>query len=31
VPFNLGLIIAGIGGMMVGAQVELWMTRRAQA
>jgi len=31
VPFNLGLIIAGIGGMMVGAQVELWMSRRAQA
>lgn len=30
VPFNLGLIIAGIGGMMVGAQVELWMSRRAQ-
>lgn len=31
VPFNLGLIIAGIGGMMVGAQVELWMERRARA
>ncbi|MDP5347925.1 MAG: AzlC family ABC transporter permease [Paracoccaceae bacterium] len=30
VPFNLGLIIAGIGGMMVGAQVELWMDRRAR-
>lgn len=30
VPFNLGLIIAGIGGMMVGAQVELWINRRAQ-
>ncbi|MFU8865063.1 MAG: AzlC family ABC transporter permease [Rhodobacterales bacterium] len=30
VPFNLGLIIAGIGGMVVGAQVELWMSRRAQ-
>ncbi|MCD1626197.1 AzlC family ABC transporter permease [Seohaeicola saemankumensis] len=31
VPFNLGLIIAGIGGMMVGAQVELWMSRRMPA
>ena len=31
VPFNLGLIIAGIGGMIVGAQVELWMKRRALA
>ena len=31
VPFNLGLIIAGIGGMIVGAQVELWMDRRARA
>ena len=30
VPFNLGLIIAGVGGMMVGAQVELWMDRRAR-
>jgi len=30
VPFNLGLIIAGIGGMVVGAQVELWTSRRAQ-
>ena len=30
VPFNLGLIIAGIGGMIVGAQVELWMERRAR-
>lgn len=28
VPFNLGLMIAGIGGMMVGAQVELWVSRR---
>lgn len=30
VPFNLGLIIAGIGGMVVGAQVELWTSRRAR-
>jgi predicted branched-subunit amino acid permease len=30
VPFNLGLIIAGIGGMIVGAQVELWASRRAK-
>ena len=29
VPYNLGLIIAGIGGMMTGAQVELWTERRA--
>ncbi|WP_204115681.1 AzlC family ABC transporter permease [Shimia biformata] len=28
-PYNLGLIVAGIAGMMTGAQVELWMTRRA--
>jgi predicted branched-subunit amino acid permease len=31
VPFNLGLLFAGIGGMIVGAQVELWMTKRAQS
>ena len=31
VPFNLGLIIAGIGGMIVGAQVELWMNQRAKS
>ncbi len=30
VPFNLGLIIAGIGGMVVGAQVELWTTQRTK-
>lgn len=29
VPYSLGLIVAGIAGMMAGAQVELWMTRRA--
>ena len=29
VPYNLGLMIAGLGGMMTGAQVELWASRRA--
>jgi predicted branched-subunit amino acid permease len=29
VPYNLGLMIAGIGGMMAGAQVELWAERKA--
>ena len=29
VPHSLGLLIAGISGMIVGAQVELW-TKRAQ-
>ncbi len=28
VPYNLGLMVAGLGGMMAGAQVELWATRR---
>lgn len=28
VPYNLGLIIAGLGGMMTGAKVELWNSRR---
>lgn len=28
VPYNLGLIIAAICAMMVGAQVELWLERR---
>jgi predicted branched-subunit amino acid permease len=28
-PFNLGLLVAGIGGMMAGAQTELIATRRA--
>ncbi|MFD1509818.1 AzlC family ABC transporter permease [Lacimonas salitolerans] len=27
-PFNLGLIVAGLGGMIVGAQVELVLRRR---
>jgi len=30
VPYNLGLMIAGIGGMITGAQIELWTERRAQ-
>ena len=29
VPYSLGLIIAGLVGMMAGARVELWATRRA--
>ena len=29
VPYSLGLIIAGICGMMAGAQVELWAARKA--
>ncbi|WP_370400540.1 AzlC family ABC transporter permease [Sulfitobacter sp. JB4-11] len=28
VPYSLGLIIAGVAGMMAGAQVELWLARR---
>jgi predicted branched-subunit amino acid permease len=28
VPYSLGLIIAGIAGMMAGAQTELWLDRR---
>ena len=27
-PYNLGLIIAGLAGMMAGAQAELWFERR---
>lgn len=30
-PYSLGLIIAGIVGMMAGAQVELWLERRKTA
>ena len=30
-PYNLGLIVAGLVGMMVGAQVELWLERRKLA
>ena len=31
VPYSLGLIIAGIAGMMAGAQAELWLARREYA
>lgn len=27
-PYNLGLIVAGIAGMIAGAQAELWLERR---
>ncbi|MEQ6201738.1 AzlC family ABC transporter permease [Sulfitobacter sp. HNIBRBA2951] len=30
VPYSLGLIIAGIAGMMAGAQTELWLERRGR-
>ena len=30
VPFSLGIIIAGIAGMMAGAQTELWLERRKE-
>ena len=30
-PLNLGLIVAGLAGMMAGAQVELWTTRQEEA
>ncbi len=29
-PYNLGLLVAGVGGMITGAQVELWTTRKAR-
>lgn len=28
-PHNLGLIVAGLAGMMAGAQAELWLERKA--
>ena len=28
VPYNLGLLVAGIAGMVAGAQTELWLARR---
>lgn len=31
VPYSLGLIIAGIAGMMAGAQAELWLDRKGHA
>ncbi|QFT57529.1 Inner membrane protein YgaZ [Sulfitobacter sp. THAF37] len=30
VPYSLGVIIAGLAGMLAGAQVEYWMTRRSE-
>jgi len=27
-PYNTGLLVAGLGAMIIGAQVELWTTRR---
>jgi predicted branched-subunit amino acid permease len=30
IPYSLGLIVAGVAGMMAGAQTELWLTRRAE-
>jgi predicted branched-subunit amino acid permease len=29
IPYSLGLIIAGIAGMIAGAQTELWLERKA--
>ena len=29
IPHSLGLLVAGIGGMMVGAQTELWLNRHS--
>ena len=28
IPYNLGLIVAGLAGMIAGAQTELWMLRK---
>ena len=30
IPFNLGLIVAGLAGMMAGARAELWLKARGQ-
>jgi hypothetical protein len=30
-PYNLGLIVAGIAGMMAGAQAEVWFERKNTA
>ena len=30
IPYNQGLIIGGMAGMMAGARVELWMTKKAE-
>lgn len=31
IPYSLGLIVAGIAGMMAGAQTELWLERKGAA
>jgi hypothetical protein len=31
VPWNFGLILAGVSAMIAGAQTEFWMRRRARA
>jgi len=28
IPYSLGLMVAGVAGMMAGAQAELWQERR---
>lgn len=30
VPYSLGLIVAGVAGMLAGAQTELWLERRTE-
>jgi predicted branched-subunit amino acid permease len=30
-PYNLGLLVAGVAGMMTGAQAELWLEQRKAA
>ncbi|AXI45312.1 branched-chain amino acid transporter AzlC [Sulfitobacter sp. SK012] len=30
IPYSLGLIVAGLAGMMAGAQTELWLERRGR-
>ncbi|XDA99302.1 AzlC family ABC transporter permease [Sulfitobacter sp. LCG007] len=30
VPYSLGLVVAGLAGMIAGAQTELWMARRGE-
>jgi predicted branched-subunit amino acid permease len=31
IPYSLGLIVAGVAGMMAGAQTELWLERKGAA
>lgn len=30
IPYNLGLLVAGVAAMMAGAQMELWLKRRGR-